>query len=225
MAFWTVKNLTFSYPKGEPVLRGITSVIHEGETVALLGPNGSGKTTLGKVLMGILKPCAGQVLLAGRSVSDYTLGEMGAKVGYIFQNPEKQIFTSSVREEISFGLRYRGHTQEEIERRVKEMLDYFELSHRAGAFPFNLSQGEKQRLAIAAILALEPAFVIFDEPTTGLDMRRKEKLAMLLVKIRERGTGYILISHDRTFSISYTERCFNIREGKLYESNESGAKV
>ncbi|MDY6827284.1 MAG: ABC transporter ATP-binding protein [Bacillota bacterium] len=218
MSFWIVKDLEFTYRGrqiNQPVLKGVSFSIEAGETVALMGPNGSGKTTLGKLLMGILEPDCGQVLLEGRDIKNYSLGEIGARIGYIFQNPEKQIFTSSVREEINFGLQYRSFTAEETNRRVNEMLNCFELTHRAEAFPFNLSRGEKQRLALAAVLALEPGFIIFDEPTTGLDMRRKDNFAVLLEKVKAKGTGYILISHDHEFSSICCDREIILKEGNL----------
>ena len=143
----------------EELLHSLSFTIEEGEAVALMGPNGSGKTTLGKLLVGILKPSAGQILLEGSDLAELSLAEIGAKVGYIFQNPEKQIFTPSVEEEIAFGLRFRGYDEAETRRRVNDMLAYFELTHCAGQFPYNLSQGEKQRY-IAAVLALEPRFII-----------------------------------------------------------------
>ncbi len=216
MDFWTVRHVGFAYPGRQPVIRDVSFHIAPGETVALTGPNGSGKTTLGKLLLGILKPCVGQILVEGRDMADCSLAEMGSKVGYIFQNPEKQMFAPSVREEIAFGLRYRGYGDERVQEKVDEMLDYFELSHRADSFPFNLSQGEKQRLAIAAIMALEPRFVIFDEPTTGLDMRRKDRFAQLLERTRKRGAGYILISHDRDFGAACCHRQLMMKEGKLH---------
>ncbi len=215
MVFWMVKALEFAYPGKGTVIKKISFNILAGETVALLGPNGSGKTTLGKLLMGILKPGAGVVELEGKAIGSYSLGEIGSRVGYVFQNPDKQIFTSSVRAEVAFGLRYRGYSEREIAVRVDELLNYFELKKRADAFPFNLSRGEKQRLAIASIMALEPGFIIFDEPTTGLDFRRKEKFAELLTRVKDRGAGYILISHDHQFSKSNCERTLAMKEGKL----------
>jgi energy-coupling factor transport system ATP-binding protein len=216
MSFWIVNDLNFAYPGRDLVIKDFSITISAGETVALTGPNGSGKTTLGKLLMGILKPGSGQILLEKKDITGYSLGEIGARVGYIFQNPGKQIFTPSVREEVAFGLKYRGFSENEVTLRVEEMLTYFELSHRADSFPFNLSRGEKQRLALAAILALEPGFVIFDEPTTGLDMCRKEKFARMLDKVRERGAGYILISHDLNFCAASCQRQIMMKEGKQY---------
>ncbi|HOB87126.1 MAG TPA: ABC transporter ATP-binding protein, partial [Bacillota bacterium] len=156
---------------------------------------------------------------------EYSLADIGARVGYLFQNPEKQIFSPSVKEEIAFGLNFRGFDPALVERRVEEMLDYFELKHCAHQFPFNLSQGEKQRLAIAAVLALEPSFVVFDEPTTGLDQRRKERFAALLQKIKARGAGYILISHDREFSSACCERRLHLKEGKIYGDDKVCGKA
>ncbi|UNC91954.1 energy-coupling factor ABC transporter ATP-binding protein [Candidatus Contubernalis alkaliaceticus] len=217
MNFINLQGVSYAYPRKEEVFSDLSFSIKTGDTVALNGPNGCGKTTLGKVIMGIYQPTRGKVLLEGKKMQELSLGEIGQRLGYIFQNPEKQIFTPSVQEEVSFGLRYRGLEEKEIENKVEAMLSYFDLQHCRDNFPFNLSQGEKQRLVIAAILALEPKFIIFDEPTTGLDYVRKHKFAELLHRIKEKGVGYILISHDYEFSQSCTNRTLSMKEGKIYE--------
>ena len=222
--FWEVQNLSFAYPRRKSCCTPFR-LRWKRRSRSFDGTQRERQDHPGKLLVGILKPSAGQILLEGSDLAELNLAEIGAKVGYIFQNPEKQIFTPSVQEEIAFGLRYRGYDEAETRRRVNDMLAYFELTHCAGQFPFNLSQGEKQRLAIAAVLALEPRFIIFDEPTTGLDIRRKERFAELLLKIRTRGAGYLLISHDRDFCGSCCERLLLLKEGKLYTGDEVTAEA
>lgn len=216
MDFLSLENVCFTYPKRtEQVIKGITFSVKLGETVALMGPNGSGKTTIGKLMVKIYKPTSGRILIDGRDIMSYSLSDIGCKIGYVFQNPEKQLFSPTVKEEISFGLRFRGVKEDRLIEKVDEMLSYFDLGHRADNFPFNLSQGEKQRLAIASVLALEPKFIIFDEPTTGLDYLRKKRFLEILCKVRDKGVGYMMISHDYDFCKSCTQRVLYIEEGKL----------
>ena len=219
MSFWALEEISFGYEgaAGE-VFSGVSLSIPRGQAVGLVGPNGSGKTTLGKILVGLLTPSSGRVLLEGEDVAKMPLARVGARVGYVFQNPERQFFTASVAEEVAFGLRFRDGSGSGVAGRVEEMLDYFDLSHRREAFPFNLSRGEKQRLALASILVLEPAYVILDEPTTGLDPGRKERFCLLLERVRARGTGYLLISHDRELISQMTNRRLVMEGGRVRES-------
>lgn len=212
MSFLIVDSISFSYDGNREILSNVSFSIESNETVALIGPNGSGKTTLSKILTGIYKPTKGKILLDGRDLNEYSLGEIGRKIGYVFQDVQKQFFTSSVEEEIGFGLRLRGISNENIKKKVRNMMAYFELLCYAKEFPFNLSQGEKQRLAIASVLILEPSFLIFDEPTTALDYLQKDKFKEILLKIREMGIGYMLISHDYEFVKSCTERLFYLKK-------------
>jgi len=211
----SVDNVSFAWPKGPTVLRNITFNIDNMDTIALLGTNGSGKTTLGKLIMGILNPTEGQVLLEGRRVDSYSLAQRGTRIGYVFQNPEKQLFAATVAEDIGFALSYRGLSAGSIKDRVQEMLALFELEKHAETFPFNLSHGEKQRLALAGIMALEPEFIIMDEPSTGLDWLRKQRLATVLERVRQRGVGYIIISHDHGFCYNLCARTLTLKGGGL----------
>jgi energy-coupling factor transport system ATP-binding protein len=216
MSFLKMENVSFAYPRGEAqVVKNVSFSIDEHETVALMGPNGSGKTTIGKLLVKIYKPTKGRVMLEGSDISDFSLGEVGSRVGYVFQNPIKQIFSPTVEEEVGFGLRFRGEDDRKVNKKVAEMLAYFDLSHKAKAFPFNLSMGEKQRLVIAAVLALEPKFIIFDEPTTGLDSLRKKKFFDMLKRIRDKGAGYMIISHDEGFCKECTEKMLYLKDGMI----------
>jgi energy-coupling factor transport system ATP-binding protein len=179
-----------------------------------MGSNGSGKTTLGKVIMGMLTPTAGTVRLEGRPIQDYPLAQRGRRIGYVFQNPERQLFAATVADEIGFALKYRGLAPETIQERVAELLALMELDRYARTFPYNLSHGEKQRLALAAVLALEPEFIILDEPSTGLDWARKRRLATVLARVR-RQVGYIIISHDGGFCRELCDAALTLKGGRL----------
>ena len=171
-----------------------------GICTALMGSNGSGKTTLGKLAAGILKPETGRVLHNGQDISGWKLGKIGGQVGYLFQDPSRQIFAPHPLEEIAFPLELRGMPKPEAEKIARRLLAEFELEDLADSTTFKLSRGEKQRLAIAAVMAHEPRFFILDEPTTGLDRRRRDILAGILRRLMERGVGILLITHDRSFA-------------------------
>ena len=214
--FLSASSVSFAYGL-TPVLKDVTFSLSSGDTVAMMGDNGSGKTTMGKLLMGLLTPSCGQVLLEGRDVRSMPLSQRGEKIGYVFQNPEKQLFCSTVHQEVGFGLLYRGVNSEQVAIRVDEMLELFELYPCRESFPFNLSQGEKQRLVLAAVMALQPEFIILDEPTTGLDSRRRQVLSDMLSRVADRGVGYILISHDREFCSKLCQRLLVMEGGRCHE--------
>ena len=209
------EQVSYRWPRGGQVLKEINLSIKKNETIALMGANGSGKTSLSKLILGLLKPAQGCVLLAGRPIESYSLAERGRQLGYVFQNPERQFFASSVAEEIGFALKYRGLSSEEIQERVAEMLALFELEEYAAAFPLNLSRGEKQRLALAAILASRPDFIIMDEPFTGLDWLRKQRLQTILERVGNAGVGYLIISHDQALCARLCSRMLTLEGGRL----------
>ncbi|NLY32034.1 MAG: ABC transporter ATP-binding protein [Firmicutes bacterium] len=215
MTYIQLEQVSFSWPRGEQVLKDINLAIEKHDTVALMGPNGSGKTTLGKLIIGLLAPSAGRVLLWGEDAAKYSLAARGRRIGYVFQNPERQFFASTVSEEIGFALKLRGMSPEEAEKRVGEMLGLFELEAYADTFPFNLSQGEKQRLALAAVFALNPEFIILDEPFSGLDWLRKQHLLAMLARVGETGVGYLLISHDEEMCARLCSRVLHLEGGEL----------
>jgi energy-coupling factor transport system ATP-binding protein len=203
-------------------LTGINLDLNKDEITAVVGPNGSGKTTLTKLMIGVLQPTEGEVLLEGRPIAEYSLAEIGRRIGYVFQNPDLQLFCSTVAEEVGFGLANRGCEPATVQERVAFYLDYFELAAYRNAFPLHLSQGEKQRLAIAAVLANEPEFLILDEPTIGLDAYRKKLLEDCLKKVARLGRGMILVSHDTSFINRMAERVVTLANGRI--QSDSGRK-
>ncbi|ATW24912.1 energy-coupling factor ABC transporter ATP-binding protein [Candidatus Formimonas warabiya] len=216
MAFLKLNEVSFSYPRQDrPVLSGIDLALEQEGIAALVGPNGSGKTTLTKLMVGILSPSAGEVYLEERSLRNFSLAQIGRRIGYIFQNPDHQLFCSTVAEEIGFGLKHRGWPLDAITERVKFLLDYFELTPYRKAFPLHLSRGEKQRVAMAAVLAPEPAFLILDEPTVGLDLYRKKLLGDYLKKIARLGRGTLVVSHDHSFVQNTADRVVVLERGRI----------
>lgn len=215
LSYIDFKEACYCYPKGSFAVKNISLQFFQDEFTAVTGCNGSGKTTLGKLASGIFKPDRGEVIIDGRSSKLMTLGEIGKKIGYLFQNPDRQIFTSSVYSEIAFTLELKGYTAEEISERTLKMLEVFNMLHLKDSIPFKLSRGEKQRLALAAMLVNDPGFLILDEPTTGLDIERKKILSGIIDKLRDKGIGMLVISHDENFISRHGARIIRMHEGEI----------
>jgi energy-coupling factor transport system ATP-binding protein len=210
-----VKDLWFSYRPGTPVLKGISLAIPQGDFVAVLGQNGSGKTTLVKHFNGLLRPASGQALLDGKDLSGRSIGELARSVGYVFQNPDHQIFSATVRQEIAFGLRNLGLDEDEIHRRADVALAVFNLSRYAEGQPATLSYGLRRKVTIASVYAMAPRVLILDEPTTGLDWKNVTELMDLLVAYWRQGNTVLLITHDMRLVADYIPRCLLIESGQL----------
>jgi energy-coupling factor transport system ATP-binding protein len=221
MSFLELSQVTFFYPpKTIPAVKRINLGLEKDGVTAIVGPNGCGKTTLTRLMIGVLQPAEGRICLEGRPLTDYSLAEIGRRIGYVFQNPDVQLFSNTVAEEIGFGLTNQGCEPAAVEARVDFYLDYFELADYRNVFPLHLSQGEKQRLAIAAVLANEPEFLILDEPTVGLDAYRKRLLGDYLQKVAQLGRGMLLISHDMSFVDRMAERVITMENGQIKSDSE-----
>ena len=210
--FIDIQNVSYKVGNKQ-ILKDINLQIYKNEFVSIIGDNGSGKTTLCKLIMGIIKPTKGKILIDGQDLSKLNLYQVGEKIGYLFQNPSHQIFASTIEEEMSFALKYRGMDQVVIRNRVEEMIDTLSLSKAKDTATYFLSQGEKQRLAIGTILLTNPQFLILDEPTTGIDYVRKADLGRVLEHVLERNIGIIIVSHDLEFVKKYSKRIVHIRDG------------
>jgi energy-coupling factor transport system ATP-binding protein len=223
MGFIKFIDVGFSYPgQNKPVLQDVNLSIPKEGVTAVIGPNGSGKTTFSKLLMGILKPTGGLIRLDGEPLSSLNLAQTGRRVGYVFQNPGKQLFCETVEEEIGFGLQNLGLTPEQVSRKAREIMEYFELTRYSQSFPLSLSTGEKRRLAIAAVLALEPDLLVLDEPTAGLDPYRKKLLGDYLERVIASQRGVVIISHDHRFINKYATRLIRLEGGQFAEVGPTG---
>ncbi len=216
-----LKNVSFEYIKSKKVIKNIDIDIDIKDITCIIGPNGSGKTTLGKLMMGILKPNSGEIYLVGENIADMSLGQIGKKIGYLFQNPEKQFFSNTVEDEIKFILEVKGLDKKYIEKKVTSLLDLFQLNHIKTSFPLKLSQGEKQSLALAAILANEPRYLILDEPTKGLDVERRKSLIQVLKKLHDEGIGMTIITHDYAFIDQVFDRILKMHGGEIVEDKRN----
>ena len=195
-----LNEISFTYPRAPAGFKLEVEHFSPGLCSALLGQNGSGKTTLGKLAVGILRPDAGSVLYDGQDIADWRLGKIGRHVGYLFQDPSRQIFSPHPVEEIAFPLELRGMQKHAAKEKARELISEYKLESILDNTTYTLSRGEKQCLAIVAVMACEPRFLILDEPTTGLDKKRCDILAATLRGLIERGVGLMLITHDRKFA-------------------------
>jgi energy-coupling factor transport system ATP-binding protein len=208
-------NITHVYPGSVKALENVNLAIGTGELVAFLGPNGSGKTTLAKILAGLLDPTEGKVLIDGKDLRSFNRLELASKVGYVYQNPQHQLFCQSVYEEVAFGLRLRGLPINEIEEKVEVALETFRLGHLRDEHPFFLSKGEKRRLALASVYALDPDILIVDEPTTGQDRVFSEQLFQLLRELSYKNKSVIVITHSVELAAKYADRLIILRRGRI----------
>lgn len=210
-----IEDLCYRHEDGTEVFENLNLEIKNGEFLALLGHNGAGKTTLAGHLMGFCRPACGRVLLNGNDISRYSTSQLSKQVGYLFQNPDSQIFTDSVFEEVRFGLKNLGMPEEEIKRRVNSALEMMELSAYRNRHPHALSRGQRQRLAVASILALEPDLLVLDEPTTGQDRGHIRKFLDKIRELNRLGKTVVLITHDMELAAEYAERVVVMKQGKI----------
>ncbi len=201
-----VRDLTFSYRGKTPVFQGFSAEFRLGTITALTGRNGCGKSTLVKNMTGLLRPSGGRILVGGQNIAEMSIAQIAEHIGFVMQNPYCQILGITVREEMETGLKNRKIPAKEREQRISFYLDYFDLEMYADIFPGHLSIGEKQRLEMAAVMALGADYLILDEPTAALDMKRRKRLGRLLCRLRDSGKGILLISHDERFHEKYADR-------------------
>ncbi len=196
----TLDNITFRYGKKDPVIRHLRTELPSEKITALTGPNGSGKTTLARIIMGILPQESGQIFWKGQCLDPLTIAQRGRRIGYVMQNPARQLFTETVEKEIELGLIQLDLPPREREARREEYLHYFGLEPYRDRFPQSLSGGEKQRLVLAAILAMDPEYLILDEPTSALDLGSRKRLGE---RLQELPCGMMIITHDQDFVKKY----------------------
>lgn len=221
--FIQVNNLDFTYPDGTKALEHINVSIKIGEFIALIGQNGSGKTTLSKLLNGLYKPTSGDVIVDGLNSKTTPIVQRVRRVGYVFQNPDHQLFNNNCWDEIAYGPRNIELPEDEVKIRVEEATQvvglpkiYFE------EHPFFLSKGLRQRVAIASILALRPQVIIVDEPTTGQDARQSFEIMDFLKDLNENhGHTIIIITHDMPIVAQYARRVILMSEGKILADDET----
>lgn len=208
-------SLTFSYPSGVTALQGVTLEIQTGESVAIIGQNGAGKTTLVKHLNGLLKPTTGWVQVGDWDTREHSIAKLAARVGYVFQNPSDQLFKSTVRAEVSFGLINLGYTAAETADLIQPVLSTVGLNGYIDRHPYDLSPGERKRVALAAVMAMDPPIIVLDEPTTGQDYHGVELIGEIIDQLNHTGKTILTVSHDIDFCAEHCARVVVMANGKV----------
>ncbi len=217
-------NIDFTYDGGHHALRGISAAIHKGEMLSIVGTNGAGKSTFSKVICGFEKPQSGSMVFAGTDLSSLSIKERADRIGYVMQNPNQMISKVQIFDEVALGLRNRGVAEEEIRTRVEDTLKI------CGLYPFRnwpisaLSYGQKKRVTIASILALNPEMILLDEPTAGQDLKHYTEIMDFLRDLNKQGVTVVLITHDMHLMLEYTPRAIVFNAGQVI-ADKSAAEV
>lgn len=209
-----VKGLCFSYEK-KPILKQIDVTVRKGERIAVMGSNGAGKSTFFLNLNGVLKPDSGDILLEGKKLKKKDFKELHKRVGFVFQDADSQIIASNVKSEISFGPMNLGLSKEEVKSRVDAAIEYMDLSQFGDRAPQYLSGGEKKRVSIADILAMETDVLIFDEPMAALDPVNAQNVECILRRLYEDGKTLLIATHDVDFAYRYADRILVFSDGEI----------
>lgn len=206
-------NVTAGYGEGAAVLHELSFTIEDGDFVAFAGTNGAGKSTAMRLVNGLLKPQSGEVLIDGVPTTKLKTSELARRVGFLFQNPDRQICCNTVREELLFGFKAQDRLDAEAERRVDAMIAHFGFD--GDAEPYLLNRGTRQLLALASVIVMEPPCVILDEPTTGLDFRECVKVMDAIAELHARGTTVVMVCHDMEVVADYATRIIAMTGGRV----------
>ena len=206
------KNISYSYPDGSKAVEGINACIRHGESVAIVGANGAGKSTLLKLLVGILMPDQGEIRLGDLPVTKKTLNMIRQQIGFTFQDPEDQLFNTSVYNDVAFGPRNYGLEEEEVEKRVVKALQTVGIEHLIHRAPYKLSGGEKRAASIATVLSMEPSVLAMDEPTAALDPKSRRRLIKLLQGFMH---TKLIATHDLDMALELCSRTIVLKNGRI----------
>lgn len=207
------KHVSAAYEAETPILQDVSFSIGDGEFVAFVGTNGAGKSTTMRLVNGLLKPTAGEVLIDGVPTTQLKTSELARRVGFLFQNPDRQICCKTVREELEFNFRAQGIYDEDARRRVDEVIARF--GFEPDAEPYLLNRGTRQLLALVSIIVAAPPVVVLDEPTTGLDFRECTKVMEIISQLNDAGTTVVMVCHDMEVVGDYAKRCIAMTQGRV----------
>ncbi len=216
-----VEDLHFRYRDGTEALKGLSLSIQEGSRVAILGPNGAGKSTLLLHLNGLYLPARGKVRVLGREITPQTEKWVKSKVGLVFQDPDDQVFSSSVWEDVSFGPLNMNLSPEQVKARVENALRAVQMEEYKNKAPYHLSYGQKKRVAIAGVLAMEPEIIVLDEPMGYLDPRSKENLLDILSRLHRRKITIVIATHDVDLAAEWADRVIVIKNGRTLAEGDA----
>ena len=209
------EGISYLYPDGTHALAKVSLSVRRGEYMGLVGQNGSGKTTLARMMMGILRPTEGRFLLDGRDARNLSVAQIARRVGYLFQNPDHQIFCPTVFDEVAYGPRNLRLPVDEVTERVEYALTKVGLLHLRETHPLFSSRGERQRIALASVLSMKPEVMILDEPTTGQDWNNNMRILEITDELNRAGTTIIMISHNMQFIAEKTRRVVVMKDGSI----------
>jgi len=209
------QDVHYTYANKVEALKGVSLTIKDGEFLAIMGQNGAGKSTFVKHFNGLLKPTSGTVCVDGVETTKTSVAALARNVGFVFQNPDHQLFSETVEDEIAFALKNFGFEPEIIEKRVTWALELLSLTQYRKTSPFLLSGGERKRVALASVLAWDPKMLILDEPTIGQDHEQKEKLRQFIMQMQTQGKTVVIVTHDVEFVAECNPRVVLMSEGKI----------
>ena len=209
------KDVHYNYPNRPNVLKGINLTIHEGELVAILGRNGSGKTTLVRHIIGLVQPTQGKVIVVGKDVAVTPTYELTQEIGFCFQNPNHQLVSFKVRDEMTFGLKAHNIDPAEFDQRITRALELVDMLDAIDAEIFDLGKGQKQRLALASVLTLNPKILVIDEPTTGQDPQMTQEIFDIMKHLNDLGTTVVMITHRVDYAAAYAHRAIVMKGGEI----------
>lgn len=215
MSILSLENVSFSYPNGVPALKDISLSFEAGEKVAIIGQNGAGKTTAVKLMNGLLKPTSGIVEVDGWNTKEHTTAQISSKVGYVFQNPDDQIFHDTILDEVRFSTRNLDISDEAKEKVVNEALELCNLADYKEMHPYSLPYSLRKFITIAAVIAMQTAVIIMDEPTAGQDRYALERLSTIMDQLVASGKTVIIITHDMPFVANNFEKVVAMANGSV----------
>lgn len=207
------EHVSAAYTAETPILNDVSFTIEDGEFIAFVGTNGAGKSTTMRLINGLLKPTAGQVLIDGTPTTQLKTSELARRVGFLFQNPDRQICCNSVRDELEFGFKAQDALTDEARARVDAIIDEFGFD--PDAEPYLLNRGTRQLLALASIIVMEPPVIVLDEPTTGLDFRECQKVMEIVARLHREGKTIVMVCHDMEVVGDYAQRIVVMTRGEL----------
>ena len=210
-----VQELYHNYASGFQALEGVNFSVKPGEFIALVGQNGAGKTTLVKHLNGLLRPSSGRILIDGKDIAAEKISSLARKIGFVFQNPDHQIFHDRIDKEVGFGPQNLGLAKSEVTTRVAKALQAVGLGEYSMVSPLELSKGQRQRVALASVLAMETEVIVFDEPTTGQDYKESLQIMDIVAGLNKQGHTILFITHDMSLVARYASRVVVMCEGKV----------
>ena len=214
-----LQDVCFGYPNGGATVDNLDMCVYPGEVVGIVGQNGAGKTTLTKLLNGLLRPSSGSVRIAGIDTADVPTSRIAAHCSTLFQNPDNQLCKDTVLDEVAFGLELQGVGRDEARRRASSVIDRFGLP--ADEAPFSLSRGQRQMVALASVVVMEPEVVLLDEPTSGLDYRECMTVMETVSGMAERGCAVIMVCHDMEVVSDFAERIVVMADGRILGRGET----